>query len=140
MRLVSKPTLPCRRGAYQCRSKPIRRSVSVTASSVQPPLVVVGSINADYVLSVDRLPLAGETLSASTLDIFPGGKVCVVVPPLRHRSTSYRVPTKQQLLLVLDTARTWLARCAAGGETNTRRSAFPRRLALRAPQRSFAAP
>mmetsp|Transcript_14367 Transcript_14367/g.36252 ORF Transcript_14367/g.36252 Transcript_14367/m.36252 type:complete len:387 (+) Transcript_14367:52-1212(+) len=38
------------------------------------PLVVVGSVNADFVLSVDRLPLPGETVSASTMDLFPGGK------------------------------------------------------------------
>lgn len=39
------------------------------------PLVVVGSINADLVLPVDRLPAVGETLAASRLDTFPGGKV-----------------------------------------------------------------
>jgi len=40
----------------------------------RPPLVVVGSANADLVLSVSRLPLAGETLAASDLQTFPGGK------------------------------------------------------------------
>ncbi|UPQ98499.1 ribokinase [Chloropicon primus] len=38
------------------------------------PLVVVGSANADFVLSVDRLPCPGETVSASASDLFPGGK------------------------------------------------------------------
>ena len=38
------------------------------------PLVVVGSANADFVLQVDRLPAPGETVSASELDLFPGGK------------------------------------------------------------------
>lgn len=65
----------CRTSAPITRRSSHRRALSVVAKSTQLPLVVVGSINADYVLSVDRLPLAGETLSASTLDIFPGGKV-----------------------------------------------------------------
>ena len=39
------------------------------------PLAVVGSINADLVLRVPRLPAAGETLAAASLDTFPGGKV-----------------------------------------------------------------
>ena len=38
------------------------------------PLVVAGSINMDLVLSVDRLPAAGETISARSLENFPGGK------------------------------------------------------------------
>jgi ribokinase len=39
-----------------------------------PEAIVVGSINMDIVLSVDRIPAPGETLSASALDHFPGGK------------------------------------------------------------------
>lgn len=38
-------------------------------------LVVVGSVNADMVLQVERLPKEGETLAASNLMTFPGGKV-----------------------------------------------------------------
>lgn len=38
------------------------------------PLVVVGSANADFVLSVSRIPAPGETVSASAMDLFPGGK------------------------------------------------------------------
>jgi ribokinase len=37
-------------------------------------LTVVGSINLDMVASVDALPRAGETLAATSLDRFPGGK------------------------------------------------------------------
>lgn len=37
------------------------------------PLVVVGSVNADLAVQLDRLPSPGETLSASTLEFFPGG-------------------------------------------------------------------
>jgi ribokinase len=36
--------------------------------------VVVGSVNADLVLQVSRLPDAGETMTADSLDYFPGGK------------------------------------------------------------------
>jgi len=38
------------------------------------PLVVVGSMAADLVLSVDRLPLPGETIAATNCERFPGGK------------------------------------------------------------------
>ena len=41
------------------------------------PLVVVGSINVDLVLQVERLPKDGETLGASSLNTFPGGKVSI---------------------------------------------------------------
>jgi hypothetical protein len=44
-------------------------------SYLDKPLVVVGSINADLVLSVDRLPQAGETMGAKGMSFFPGGKV-----------------------------------------------------------------
>ena len=49
-------------------------SSSASKQSGSKPLVVVGSVNADYVLSVERLPAPGETVSASTLELFPGGK------------------------------------------------------------------
>jgi ribokinase len=39
-----------------------------------PPVFVVGSINQDYVLSVERRPDPGETLSGATLAVHPGGK------------------------------------------------------------------
>lgn len=38
------------------------------------PLVVVGSINADLVLEIPRLPKPGETLSSTTMNVYPGGK------------------------------------------------------------------
>jgi ribokinase len=37
-------------------------------------VVVVGSVNADLVISVDRRPAAGETVLGSDLATFPGGK------------------------------------------------------------------
>jgi hypothetical protein len=38
------------------------------------PIVVVGSVNADLVVKIDRLPKAGETIAGSSLEFFPGGK------------------------------------------------------------------
>jgi hypothetical protein len=40
------------------------------------PLVVVGSINADLVIEVKRLPKPGETLAGGAMNVYPGGKVC----------------------------------------------------------------
>ncbi len=37
-------------------------------------IVVVGSVNLDIVVSVERLPVAGETVSGGDLNHFPGGK------------------------------------------------------------------
>ena len=37
-------------------------------------IVVVGSVNLDIVVTVDRLPVAGETVSGGKLSYFPGGK------------------------------------------------------------------
>ena len=48
----------------------------MAADAPRKPLVVVGSANADLVLRVDRLPAPGETVGASSLEVFPGGKVC----------------------------------------------------------------
>ena len=48
---------------------------TAAAPSPPAPLVVAGSINADLVLRVDRLPVAGETVGARSLHTFPGGKV-----------------------------------------------------------------
>lgn len=38
------------------------------------PLVVVGSVNADLVLPIERLPKPGETLAAASIEVVPGGK------------------------------------------------------------------
>jgi ribokinase len=40
----------------------------------QKPLVVVGSVNADLVLPIERLPKPGETLAAASIETVPGGK------------------------------------------------------------------
>lgn len=58
-----------------CRS----HVVVARAERVEPankPLVVVGSLNVDTVLSVQRIPKGGETLIADDLAIYPGGKAC----------------------------------------------------------------
>lgn len=43
-------------------------------SSTSPPLVVVGSANADIYVEIDRLPNEGETVSAKTGQTLAGGK------------------------------------------------------------------
>jgi len=40
----------------------------------QPAIVVVGSVNLDIVAAVDRLPVAGETVTGAELRHYPGGK------------------------------------------------------------------
>ncbi len=42
--------------------------------SNRKPIVVVGSINADLVATVDHIPLGGETITGSSFQIHPGGK------------------------------------------------------------------
>jgi hypothetical protein len=65
--------LPCSR-VRACRHRHAVRC-SAHSGDAQRPLVVVGSVNADLVLQVSRLPDAGETMTADSLDYFPGGKV-----------------------------------------------------------------
>ncbi len=42
--------------------------------SNQKPIVIVGSINADLVATVEHIPLTGETITGSSFRIHPGGK------------------------------------------------------------------
>src|SRR5947199_225639 len=42
--------------------------------SAPPPIVVIGSINTDFVHRVPRLPAPGETVTAAGFDVLPGGK------------------------------------------------------------------
>ena len=78
---VSSPichSVTSRRTRCDCRDARQYRTIRCEASSSpgQPkPLVIVGSLNADSVLEVDRLPDPGETMSAKGLTTFPGGKV-----------------------------------------------------------------
>lgn len=39
-----------------------------------PAVVVVGSLNADFVVGVPRFPVPGETLAGRSFDVLPGGK------------------------------------------------------------------
>ncbi len=41
---------------------------------MNPSIVVVGSLNADFVVRVDRFPAPGETLRGDRFDVFAGGK------------------------------------------------------------------
>jgi ribokinase len=38
------------------------------------PIVVIGSLNADFVISVPRFPVPGETITGHGFRVFPGGK------------------------------------------------------------------
>lgn len=59
------------------RQAPRRRTAAATvvADANTKPLVVVGSVNADMMLQVDRFPKPGETLSAKSMSTSAGGKV-----------------------------------------------------------------
>lgn len=46
----------------------------LTKNPDTPPLVVVGSANADIYVEIDRLPIEGETISAKTGQTLAGGK------------------------------------------------------------------
>jgi ribokinase len=41
---------------------------------MKPVIVVVGSLNMDFVVSVDELPAPGETVLGRNFQMFPGGK------------------------------------------------------------------
>ncbi|KAL6771884.1 hypothetical protein ACKKBG_A28150 [Auxenochlorella protothecoides x Auxenochlorella symbiontica] len=43
-------------------------------ADTRKPLVVAGSINADLIAKVARLPAPGETMESQGFDVFPGGK------------------------------------------------------------------
>lgn len=47
---------------------------TLTKNPDTPPLVVVGSANADIYVEIDRLPIEGETISAKTGQTLAGGK------------------------------------------------------------------
>lgn len=70
-RSLIRPAARCHTAAVPATGAAAAGAAVVTGK----PLVVVGSVNADLVLSVDRLPLPGETIGASALEFFPGGKV-----------------------------------------------------------------
>ncbi|KAI8473299.1 MAG: Ribokinase-like protein [Monoraphidium minutum] len=53
---------------------PAAAAAAGAGAPARPPLVVVGSVNADLVLAVDRVPTPGETLGAASMAFFPGGK------------------------------------------------------------------
>ena len=41
---------------------------------MKPAIVVVGSLNMDFVVSMDALPALGETVLGRNFQMFPGGK------------------------------------------------------------------
>lgn len=79
--------LPCAcRSSSGCR--PIMRAPQAgLAAAKNPHITVVGSINVDNVLQMDRLPEPGETVAARSLEQLPGGKVrfhCTGTGPAVH--------------------------------------------------------
>src|SRR6266850_1786955 len=38
------------------------------------PILIVGSLNLDFVAQLEKLPMPGETISGSTFQMLPGGK------------------------------------------------------------------
>jgi len=60
-------------GAARHRSVSARRRHAGVAMAAKP-VIVVGSVNADIVLDIPRLPLAGETLMGGGGVVLPGGK------------------------------------------------------------------
>jgi ribokinase len=55
-------------------SVPAGSAGAAGSAGVAGTVVVVGSINVDQVVTVDRLPLPGETLIGSSMTLSPGGK------------------------------------------------------------------
>ncbi|KAK9269258.1 hypothetical protein L1049_001028 [Liquidambar formosana] len=53
---------------------PSKIPTPLTHKTTNPPLVVVGSANADIYVEIDRLPKEGETISAKTGQTLAGGK------------------------------------------------------------------
>lgn len=53
---------------------PSKTSNQAIQKEITPPLIVVGSANADIYVEIDRLPKEGETISAKTGQTLAGGK------------------------------------------------------------------
>ncbi|GAQ79613.1 ribokinase [Klebsormidium nitens] len=71
-----RPKKPTEMDPLRAKATPAGNSQTESAPSQLPlkPLVVVGSINADIYVEVDRLPKPGETLAAGSGYTLPGGK------------------------------------------------------------------
>jgi hypothetical protein len=67
------PHTPC---ILQRHSKAISGTLRAEGDmATKKQITVVGSINVDLVFTLQRLPAPGETVSAFSLERFPGGKV-----------------------------------------------------------------
>lgn len=74
--LLSLDHIPNRsRGLPVCVRSQASTTAMLGSNDGVKPLVVVGSINADLVIEVPRLPKPGETLAGGTMNVYPGGKV-----------------------------------------------------------------
>ncbi|KAL3140697.1 hypothetical protein ABBQ32_005254 [Trebouxia sp. C0010 RCD-2024] len=72
--LPSKAWLSLRPQGRRSRPRRFTHAISIVANAHNKPLVVVGSVNADLMLQVDRFPKPGETLSAKSMATSAGGK------------------------------------------------------------------
>lgn len=73
-----RPCPPLRPRLRRSRPRRYTNATSIRADAHTKPLVVVGSVNADMMLQVDRFPKPGETLSAKSMTTSAGGKVLQV--------------------------------------------------------------
>lgn len=79
LHLFTKQNSRTRSLSFHCRLNNASKTAATTISSSlkedqSPPLVVVGSANADIYVEIDRLPREGETISAKTGQTLAGGK------------------------------------------------------------------
>lgn len=104
----------------------MRSTQTGIAAASSSHMTVVGSINVDNVLQLDRLPTPGETVAARSLEQLPGGKVRSLRGSRKHRMRcdqriqlihegllqTCRGPTKQQQLPCWATQQPWSGRLA----------------------------
>ena len=77
-----------------CRHTHTRKGIRHRAHSSAKPIVVLGSINIDLAISLQRLPQPGETVSASSLQRFAGGKVSTsALAQCHHGNAVYHTVT-----------------------------------------------
>jgi hypothetical protein len=65
------------------------------------PIVAVGSINIDPVARAERIPLAGETVHSSDLQIHPGGEGREKLITFRSAGESERLPNERVQALII---------------------------------------
>ncbi|KAJ9671315.1 hypothetical protein PVL29_025149 [Vitis rotundifolia] len=74
LQLIRNPSPSQSRSPFPSLSLNASKAPSPQTQVTGPPLVVVGSANADIYVEIDRLPKEGETVSAKHGQTLPGGK------------------------------------------------------------------